>query len=73
MFSLITNQGECSIKLNMDLTRIAVWANQWKMSFNPDPSKQAVEVYFSRKLDLVDALALSFNNTAVVNCESHNI
>ena len=40
------------------------------MSFNPDPSKQAVEVYFSWKIDLVDAPALSFNNT-VVNCESH--
>ena len=42
LFSLVTDQGECSIKLNRDLGRIAAWANQWKMSFNPDPSKQAV-------------------------------
>ena len=41
------------------------------MSFNPDPSKQAVYVYFSRKLDLVHAPPLYFNNAAVVNCESH--
>ena len=25
------------------------WTFQWKMSFNPDPSKQAQEIIFSRK------------------------
>ena len=35
------------------------------MSFNPDPSKQAVEVYFSRKLNLPDPPQLFFNNTAI--------
>ena len=68
---MVTDQVECSIKLNKNLERINVWANQWKMSFNPDPSKQAVEVYFSRKLDLVHAPPLYFNNAAVLNCKSH--
>ena len=58
------------LKLNSDLERIAGWANQWKMSFNPDPSKQAIEVYFSRKLNFDDAPVVSFSYTAVVNCES---
>ena len=26
-----------------------MWANKWKMPFNPDPSKQAQEAIFSRK------------------------
>ena len=31
------------------LETIAAWANQWKMLFNPDIIKQAVEVMFSVK------------------------
>ena len=30
--------------------KINHWAFQWKISFNPDPSKQAQEVIFSRNL-----------------------
>ena len=50
LFSLVRDQRTSSDNLNRDLGRISEWANQWKMSFNPDPSKQAVEVYFSHKL-----------------------
>ena len=35
--------------LNRDLERITEWAHQWKMVFNPDIKKQAVEVVFSNK------------------------
>ena len=35
-------------ELNNDLKNISDWAFQWKMSFNPDPGKQAQEVIFSR-------------------------
>ena len=37
------------IELNEDLTKINDWAYRWKMSFNPDPSKQAQEVFYSTK------------------------
>ena len=36
--------------LNSDLSKISLWAFQWKMNFNPDPNKQdkqAQEVIFS--------------------------
>ena len=33
--------------LNSDLSKIGNWAFHWKMSLNPDPSKQAQEVTFS--------------------------
>ena len=58
-------------KLDRDLGRVAGWAYQWKMSFNPDPSKQAVEVHFSRKINPVDTPPVYFNNFAVATCEIH--
>ena len=35
--------------LSKDLSKINDWAIQWKMSFNPYPTKQAQELIFSRK------------------------
>ena len=49
-------------QINQDLNRINNWDFQWKMSFNPDPSKQAEEVIFSRKLQMSTHPSLSFNN-----------
>ena len=31
------------------ITLQLMWAHTWRMSFNPDPLKQAVELTFSRK------------------------
>ena len=49
LFSLIVDQIRSARELNSDMENISEWAHQWKMSFNPDPTKQAVEVYFTRK------------------------
>ena len=35
--------------LNHDLDVIRQWAHQWKLEFNPDPTKHATEVLFSCK------------------------
>ena len=43
-------------ELNNDLVKINNWAYQWKMSFDPDPNKQAQEVIFSRKTRKIDYL-----------------
>ena len=51
IFSVAHNPNECAADLNNDLDRIKRWAHDWRMSFNPDPAKQAVEVKFSRKKD----------------------
>ena len=40
-------------------------AFQWKMSFNPDPSKQGQEVIFSRKIKKPNYPELIFNNISV--------
>ena len=41
-----------------------MWASQWKMSFNPDISKQAQEITFSKKN--VSHPPLYFNETHAV-------
>ena len=46
LFSLVRDPNESSAKLGRDLGRVPRFAHQWKMSFNPDPSEQAVEVPF---------------------------
>ena len=66
MHDITTSANE----LNNDLKKISDWAFQWKMSFNPDPSKQAQEVIFSRKLKNVSNPPLVFNNANVSSCES---
>ena len=44
---------------------------QWKMSFNPDPDKQAVEVLFSQNNNTVQHPPLYFNNAQVHKEEKH--
>ena len=47
------------------LDKVNNWAYQWKMSFNPDSSKKAQEVIFSRKVNNVLHPSLTFNNVDV--------
>ena len=49
IFSVMKDRISASITLNKDLYLISKWAYSWKMSFNPDPSKQATEIVFSKK------------------------
>ena len=52
-------------KLINDLNTISIWAHQWKMVFNPDITKQAVEVIFSCKKQKPVHPDLSFNGIPV--------
>ena len=49
LFSIVHDPSSSADELNQDLITINRWAYQWKMSFNPEPSKQAIEVLFSQK------------------------
>ena len=49
IFSVVFDPNLTAAVLSNDLLKIQQWAFQWKMSFNPDPTKQAQEVIFSRK------------------------
>ena len=57
--------------VNDDLKKINNWAFQWKLSFNLNPNKQAQEVIFSSKPNEPNHPSLNFNNTVVIQSETH--
>ena len=50
LFSVFHDVNASARELNDEMKKISKWVFQWKMSFNPDPSKQAQKVIFSRKI-----------------------
>ena len=70
LFSVVHNINTSTKELNEDLNKINNSAFQWKMNFKPDPSKQAQEVLFSRKLQKVPHPKLFFNNSDVSQTNS---
>ena len=73
LFSVVHDINTSTIELNSDLKKINDWAFQWKMTFNPDRSKQAQEIIFSRKLKKAThpPLLFSNNNVSQVNSQTH--
>ena len=65
LFSVIHDSQASANVLNKDLELIHNWAFQWKINFNPDPTKQAQEVIFSRKTKKLPHPSLVFNSTNV--------
>ena len=49
LFSVAHDVNTSASDISKDLKLISDWTFQWKMSFNPDPNKQAQEIIFSRK------------------------
>ena len=59
--------------IKKDLKTITNWAQQWRMKFNPDITKQAIEVIFSQKRNKPEHPPINFNGIAVKrNCETQN-
>ena len=50
IFSVVHDVDLSAKPLNDDLSKISEWLFQWKMSFNPDLSKQAQKIVFLVKL-----------------------
>ena len=70
LFNVAHNINTFANELNIDLKKVSNWTFQWKISFNPDPSKQVQEIIFSRKLKKVPRPRLVFNNVNVSQCKS---
>ena len=66
-FSVVNNVHTSAVTLSQDLNGTTNWAFQWKMIFNPDLSKQAQEVIFSRKIKKFLHPTLLFNNIPLSN------
>ena len=61
----------CPYDLNNDLNIISEWSFNWKMSFNPDLNKQAVEVIFSHKTGKQNIPKIYFNNVELKRVPEH--
>ena len=71
LFSVVKDPTLSANDLTHDLKVISRWAFQWKMEFNPDPSKQATEMLFSCKKSEVEHPQLSFNDIPVTRVKEH--
>ena len=65
LFSTIQDITTSIVRLNNDLTKISEWAVQWEMNFNPNPSKQAQGLLFSRKTSSKPHPSLNFDDNPV--------
>ena len=71
LFTVVQNPNTAANDMNHDLELMKQWAHQWRMSFNPDPQKQAVEIVFSRKRNKIDHPVILFNDTPVKKVDEH--
>ena len=70
-FTVVEDPNTAASDMNHDLDLISQWARAWRMSFNPDPQKQAVELTFSRKKTEIDHPVILFNNIPVKTVSEH--
>ena len=71
LFTVAREPNEATDHMNHDLQLISQWAHDWRMTFNPDPQKQAVELLFSRKRNEINHPILFFNNVPVGKVNEH--
>ena len=65
LFTDVDGVDQTHDKLCKDLQTITMWAYRWKMIFNHDITKQAIEVIFSCKKQKPDHPELNFNGIPV--------
>ena len=70
IFTPVKGVLETHEQLIQDLDTVTSWGYQWKMVFNPDITKQAVEVIFSVKKNKPGHPELTFNGVPVAR-EDH--
>ena len=63
LFSIVRDIASGTEELNNDLIDISKYAYLWKMILNPDLTKQAQEVLFSKKRNTLAHPNLTFNNS----------
>ena len=74
LFTVVYDEDIATEQLNRDLKIIAEWAYRWKMQFNPDVTKQAIQVIFSQERDKPIHPPIYFNGMILdssLNFQSH--
>ena len=72
IFSVVHHPNSTATMLNNDLLKIQQWVYQWKMSFNPDPTKPVEEKIFSLKKNSPmhppsTSITMRLNGSAITN------
>ena len=74
LFLRVRDVAMCHQIIKKDLKTITAWAHQWRMKFNPDITKQAVEVIFSQKRNKPKHPPINFNGIPVKReCETQHL
>ena len=68
---IVQDPNTAANDMNHDLEMISKWAHDWRMSFNPDPQKQAVELIFSKRKAEANHPVILFNNLPVMQVDEH--
>ena len=73
LFSTACDPNMSADYLDKDLKKKSEWAYKWKMIFNPDFSKQAQELMFSRETNKISHPTTTFNTVPVAckPCQKH--
>ena len=72
LFTLVKDKNESTSILNNDPLLISKWAYNWKILFNPDPTKPADEVILSKRKITQTHLIISLNNIQVERVSYQN-
>ena len=62
LFTIVKDKNESANVFNNNLFLISAWAFYWKMIFNPDPSKPAQDMVFSRKTKVQNYPSINLSN-----------
>ena len=73
LFSVVHNMNTSTINLITDIKQNRNWEIQWKRHFNPNPTKQAQEVIFSKKVQKTNHNPVYFNHDFFQQVLSQNI
>ena len=71
LFTVVQVRYSAASDMNHDLELLSRWAHNWRMSFNPDPHKQAVELVLSTKRHKIDHPMIFFNDIPVGKVDEH--
>ena len=70
-FTVAGDSNTADINMNHDLGSASHWAHAWRMPFNPDQLREAVELTFSRKKIETDHPVIRFNDIPVKKVDEH--
>ena len=73
LFCVVHNMNASTINLSYDLNKIWNSAIRKQMNFDPNPSKQAQEIIFSRKLQTKNQNSVYFNRNCALSKTYENV